>query len=300
MPSLLSLRTLVAVADTGSIRGAADRIGRTPSAVSMMLKQLEGEIGGALFAGDRKNLLSSLGTRVHGEAKALIDHYDRASAAMVAFAENRIGRCDVAAVPSVAANFLPEAIARARAQVGPFGIQVRDMDSHAVIEAVEAGTVETGICVLSRSRPGVAFEPLFTEPLDLVCRHDHPLARRGTPVAWDSIEPGEFIANGSAATIASLPVSALVEQSSLQARTVTSLLAMVQAGLGVTVLPRLCRHQSGSTVAFLPLEDRQAERTVGWIRTTERDPLPATRHLIDALKDVIRRRSTDLDYTLPT
>ena len=300
MVSLLGLRTLHAVVEMGSIRAAADRIGRTPSAVSMMLKQLEGEIGGALFAGDRKNLLSELGARVHGEAKALLEHYERASSAMISFAANRIGRCDVATVPSVAANFLPEAIAKARDQVGAFSIQVRDTDSHSVIDAVEDGTVEIGFGVLSRRRPGLVFEPLFREPLDFVCRRDHPMGKRATPVAWDEIELKEFISNGSVAAVTSERATSIVEQSCLQARNVTSLLAMVDAGIGVTVLPRLCRHQSNKDIAFLPLKDKTAERTVGWIRKGDGALLPATYHLVKELKDVIKRRSVDMDYIVTT
>ena len=73
---------------------------------------------------------------------------------------------------------------------------------------------------------------------------------------------------------------------------------MVQAGLGVTVLPRLCRHQSPPEIVFLPLDDEAAERTVGWIRTDERKLLPATRHLIEELKRAIERRSIELDYVM--
>ncbi len=189
MVSLHGLRTLIAVVESGNIRAAASRIGRTPSAVSMMLKQLEEEIGGSLFAGDRKNLLSELGLRVHAEAKALIEHHARASAAMMSFAANRIGRCDVACVPSVSISFLPEAIAeRARDRIGPFGIQVRDTDSRSVIEAVEDGSVEVGFCVLSHRRPGLVFEPLFRERLDFVCRRDHPLGDAGRPIRWEEVE----------------------------------------------------------------------------------------------------------------
>ena len=298
MVSLLGLRTLVAVVETGGLRAAAQRIGRTPSAVSMMLKQLETEVGGALFASDRKNLLSELGLRVHAEAKALLEHYARASAAMTSFAANRIGRCDVACVPSIATSFLPEAIAETRGRIGPFAIQVRDMDSRSVIEAVEDGSVEIGFCVLSHQRPGLMFEALFRERLDFVCRRDHRLGTATAPISWDAVELAEFIGNGSAKTISSERARAIVDRSPLQARNTTSILAMVQAGLGVTVLPRLCRHQSGPDVVFLPLADETAERTLGWIRTDERDLLPATRHLLDQLKQVIERRSSDLDYVM--
>jgi DNA-binding transcriptional LysR family regulator len=217
---------------------------------------------------------------------------------MTSFAANRIGRCDVACVPSIAANFLPEAIAEARTRIGSFSIQVRDMDSHSVIEAVEDGSVEVGFCVMSHQRPGLTFQPLFRERLDFVCRRDHRLGRATSPVSWDEVDPAEFIGNGSAATIASDQARAIVGRSPLQARNVTSILAMVQAGLGVTVLPRLCRHQSSPEVVFLPLDDEMAVRTLGWIKTDEHNLLPASYHLIVELKKIIDRRSVELDYVV--
>ncbi len=53
-------------------------------------------------------------------------------------------------------------------------------------------------------------------------------------------------------------------------------------------------------MAFLPLDDETAERTLGWIRTDERDLLPATRHLIAEVKRIVERRATGLDDVMPT
>ena len=50
MIKLEALRVYMTVAEIGNIRDAADRLGRTPSAVSMALKQLEGEIDKTSFA----------------------------------------------------------------------------------------------------------------------------------------------------------------------------------------------------------------------------------------------------------
>ena len=54
-------RYFCAVAETGNLAEAADRLGRTQSALSMSLKQLEEHLGKKLFDGERKSQLSPLG-----------------------------------------------------------------------------------------------------------------------------------------------------------------------------------------------------------------------------------------------
>src|SRR5579883_1047803 len=153
------MRSFVAVCEAGGVRAAADQIGRTPSAVSMTLKQLEDDVGAPLFEGERRGELSPVGRIVLEEARAMIAHYDRACSTMTTYAANRLGRCDVASVPSVAATLLPRAIARARAEGAAFEIHVRDSDSGAIVEAVENGVVEIGLCVLASRRPQLTFAP---------------------------------------------------------------------------------------------------------------------------------------------
>lgn len=292
MISMTGLRTFVAVVETGGIRQAADRLRRTPSAVSMTLKQLEHEIGGPLFVSERKSGLSALGYRVLDEAQALLAHYDRSSAALRAFVTNQVGRCDVASVPSVATMFLPEAIATLRATAPLLDISVRDMDSASVIEAVDNGMVEIGFCVLNQPRQGIAFEPLMREPLELVCRADHPLSSLERPVEWAEIAPHSFITNGSIGLPRLMEARQLASRSHLEARNVASILAMIRAGLGISVLPRLCRT-TDPDIRFLPLADPLAERTLGWIAPAERKLQPAATQLLEAVKATISARSAN-------
>jgi DNA-binding transcriptional LysR family regulator len=290
------MRGFVAVCEAGGVRAAADQIGRTPSAVSMTLKQLENDVGAPLFAADRRGELTPVGRIVLEEARAMIDHYDRACEKMISYAANRIGRCDIASVPSVAVTLLPRAIARARAQGAPFEIDVRDSDSQAIMDAVENGAAEIGLCVLHQARPQLDFEPLFREPLDLVCPKNHPLAAAKRPLSWARLEDVDLIQNGSSAALGLAEIAALAERSRLKARNVMSLLAMVEAGLGVTILPRLCRWKCGYAVAFAPLSDARVSRTVGWIAKAGRALSPAARLVIDSVAAEARASAEELGY----
>jgi DNA-binding transcriptional LysR family regulator len=175
--SLTGMRSFVAVCQAGGVRAAAHQIGRTPSAVSMTLKQLEDDVGAALFVGDRRGVLSPVGRIVLEEARAMIAHYDRVCSAMTSYVANQPGRCDICSVPTVASTLLPRAIARARVEGAAFEIHVHDSDSNAIVEAVQNGVVELGLCVVPGRRAQLTFEPLFREPLDFVCPIGHPLAK---------------------------------------------------------------------------------------------------------------------------
>jgi LysR family transcriptional regulator, carnitine catabolism transcriptional activator len=296
MISLTGLRSFVAVVETGGIRAAADQIHRTPSAVSMTLKQLELDIGAPLFESERKSALSNVGRVVLEEARGMLAHDERACAAMTTFAADRLGRCDIASVPSVAVTLLPRAIARVRQAEGLFDIHVRDIDSSAIVDAVENGVVEVGLCVLANRRPELTFEPLFREPLDFVCRADHPLTKKKAPLKWTQLEGCGLILNGSVSALGLPEVSKLAANSKLIASNVNSNLAMVEAGLGVTILPRLCRWQCSHQLRFLPLADATVSRTVGWIAREGRALQPATAKLLNCIRELTRECAKEFGY----
>ncbi len=296
MISLTGLRSFVAVVETGGVRAAADQIHRTPSAVSMTLKQLELDIGAPLFESERKSALSNVGRVVLEEARGMLAHYERACAAMTTFAADRLGRCDIASVPSVAVTLLPRAISRVRQAGGQFDIHVRDINSSAIVDAVANGIVEVGICVLANKRPELTFQPLFREPLDFVCRADHRLTKTKAPLKWTQLEGCGLILNGSVSALGLPQVADLAARSKLVASNVNSNLAMVEAGLGVTILPRLCRWHGSRDLRFLPLADAAVSRTVGWIAREGRALQPATAKLLDSIRALTRECAKEFGY----
>jgi len=166
------LRTFATVAQCGNIKDAAARLARTPSAVSMALKQLEEELGGCLFEADRKTTLTPLGRYVLDTAKEELLRFERAVEKMRAFAGNRVGRLELACVPTVAVHILPAVIRAFVAGRPEVQLEVWDMDSLSVRRAVERGEVDLGIAspgraearrrLRNQSRPGAGSSDLAT------------------------------------------------------------------------------------------------------------------------------------------
>jgi len=283
------LRVFVAVAETGNIQDAADRVGRSPSAVSMSLKQLEDLVGGALFESDRKSQLTELGAFFLETARGQLTSYDRAMASVQAFAKGEIGRVEVACVPSVASHLLPDVIQAFMSKWQRVELDIRDIDTAAVVRAILRGTVEVGIAGRPRTDM-VTFTPLFHDRLLLVCPDSSEVNAHDGPVAWQDIKGQNILANGIMASSKHPEIQALNDGANLMVRNTTSLLALIKSGAGVTILPELSlpKHAEGFRVHALAADN--LNRDVGTIHKKGTSLSPAAKAFLELFVDFVRAR----------
>ncbi len=298
MLSIRELQVFLAVVETGGIRGAAERLSRTASAVSMSLKQIENTMGAPLFEGDRKTLLTSLGRAVFDDGRDLLEHYERACAAMYAAAGQKTRHVEIACTPSVAVTFLPEIVRRLGSLDPPVRLRARDMDSRSVREAVASGAVDIGVASFSDAALGLHFQPLYSDRLALLCRSDSELARTRKPIAWRDLATYPFIAHGGYGLIKDPLFFALMERAHVHLPNVMSLFALVRAGEGVTVMARVFALQSEKDLRFLPLADPDAKQLIGTITRSSRKNSPAVASFVLALEAVVRKSYHRLGLSL--
>ena len=284
---LEQLRVFVAVAEAGELADAGNRIGRTPAAVSMTLKQIESDVGGALFEGERKGRLTPLGAYVLTQARRALVEYDQAVLNMRHYVTGAHGLVRIAAVPSAATRLVPLAIEALRAKRPGVRVDVRDIDSAAVADAVAAGVVDFGIATLTEAAQGLTAERLLEDPFVLVCPAIHRLAALNRPLRWSDLDANDFIANGLCSRINADAVLALIADSPLTVRNTTSLLAFVEQGFGVTLLPALAVSAT-SALRSLPLADRKAKRKLDVLTRQGETLNPAARALLDEVGVVAR------------
>ncbi len=284
---LEQLRVFVAVAEAGELADAGNRIGRTPAAVSMTLKQIESDVGGALFEGERKGRLTPLGAYVLTQARRALAEYDQAVLNMRHYVTGAHGLVCIAAVPSAATRLVPPAIEALRARLPGVRVDVRDMDSAAVADAVTSGVVDFGIATLTGATQGLTAERLLEDPFVLVCPATHRLAALKRPLRWSDLDVNDFIANGLCSRIHASAVLALVAGSPLTVRNTTSLLAFVEQGFGVTLLPALAVPES-SVLRSLSLSDRNARRKLDVLTRQGETLNPAATALLNEVGTVSR------------
>ena len=277
------LRVFVAVAEAGELQQAAAHLGRTPAALSMTLKQLEDELGGSLFENERKGRLTPLGQFALEQSRPVVSLCANAVSEMKHFAMGRSGLVQVAAVPSAAALLLPKALRRLRTLRPDVRVQLRDIDSSAVIKAVLEESVDVGIATVVGNQPDLSVSTLLLDPFVWVCPPGHPLTKLRRNVRWEDIEPDDFIANGLCAGLGVPQLDALVQRASLMLLSTTSLLGFVRAAMGVTLLPALAVPSDG-TLVTLPCQSKRYVRRLNLITRAGVTLAPAAVALIDAVK----------------
>jgi DNA-binding transcriptional LysR family regulator len=251
MIKLEYLRVFATVAEAQALNEAAERLGRTPSAISMTLKQIEESLGGPLFEGERKSALTPLGVFALRHARRAVAEHDAATAAIQRFACGEEGDVRIAAVPSAATPDVR--------------INLRDIDSTAVVRAVEQKSVDIGIASPSSISAGLVEELLLEDPFVLVCRKDHPITRLGRPVTWSDVDPSQFITNGLCASIPSPELAELARNAPLMVHNVSSLTAFVSAGFGVTLLPTLAITDGEGVLQAVPIKAAPVSRRLAAI-----------------------------------
>lgn len=272
------LRGFVAVARHGNLHDAAAKLGRTPSAVSMMLKQFEAHLGDQLFETDRKNKLTALGTFVLEQAERELEHFDGTVKAIEGYARANFGRIRVATVPSVAETIIPRLFSAKIDKYNNVHVELRDMDSRSVVHELSRGRVDIGIATLDQSGSGLYSQVLMADRFGVVCARSHPLAARSSPIRWKDLEGVRLFANSLSERIEIEAARQLHQASNISAHNVSSIMGMVRANIGVTILPEMAAKAADpSDLIFQPLADETATREIHLLRRAHSALSPAAR-----------------------
>jgi DNA-binding transcriptional LysR family regulator len=178
---LLLLRSLLAVADTGSITEAADRIGLTQPALSRRLQQLEEHLGAELLTRGRKGAhLTEIGRLVANEARILVARYDHLRDQVRAHQGLEGGTVRIGGGATAVSFVLPKAIASFQRAHPGIRFQLKEAGSIEVTEDVLSGRLELGLVTLPVKARELTVWPLLTDRIVLVGPRQHPLAQDGS------------------------------------------------------------------------------------------------------------------------
>ena len=284
--NLRQLRAFVAVAQTGSFSRAARRLGLSQSALSQAVQQLEEELGVRLLDRTTRSVqLSAIGVDFLPGIQRLLADLDHQLQDLKDLKEHRRGYVTVTCVPSVALRLLPAVLAQFQVAHPMVTVSVREAPRHQIIAALRSGDAELGIANVPGDDPDLDATFLLTDTFALVMRRDHPLAARES-IAWPEAAAAGVIAMAPGTGIRlemdrGLPVAALPHY---EAEHPATLLAMVEAGVGVAPLPGLAWPKADHpTLTIRPLVEPRVERALYLIRRAGRDLSPAGRSLHRAI-----------------
>jgi DNA-binding transcriptional LysR family regulator len=268
------LRCFCAVAKAGNLAEAADQLGRTQSAVSMTLKQLEAHLNAPLFEGERKNRLTRLGEQVLTLSLGQIRQFDSTVQAIEASARAPQGILRIAAVPSVAALTFPQVVRHMSDRYPGLRIELRDTDSQQVMDALVQGQADLGLASADQAIGGVRSELLFEDSYGVILSAADPLADPDRPIAIRDLFQRPFLRNALCERIRTPEFAEELGAANVVVHNTQSLLAMVRTGDWVTVLPQSVIRFARDGLIFRPVNGLSDQRQV-YLHLREQDPLPA-------------------------
>lgn len=269
---LLDLRAFVAVADGKSFQGAAAQLHLSQPALSRRIQKLETAVGTPLLQRSTRHVrLSPAGQEVLPMLRRLLDEMDSSLFGMMALGERRAGKLTIASVPSATVRFLPEVVQQFSQEYPNVRVRILDLSATECAQAVRAGEAEIGLSLPPPPGGDLEFEPLHDDPYGLVCRVDDPLAQQDT-VGWGDLIERRLVTvhreSGNRTTLeAGLAEAGINLKWFYEVTRLSSALALVHAGLGPSVMPRMaCGGHDGRELVWRPLSEPTISRSIGLLR----------------------------------
>jgi len=239
-PTLRQMRAFVALAKTGNFTAAAQTLHVTQSALSGLIKELEQTLGARVVdRSTRRIVLTEIGRELFPLFSQMIDDLDGALANVADHTQLRKGVVRLAAPQLMCCTLVPQALAAYRAAHPDIDVRVADSAVENVIARVLSGESDCGIGPERESMPQLEARELFEMPFALVFPQGHPL-EANERVTWQDVARHPFIAlqgqftERLLADMQVLPGEVQLKPAN-EVAFMTTALAMVSAGLGITV-----------------------------------------------------------------
>ena len=299
-PNLKHLRIFVEIARRGSFRNAANALHLSEPATSQAVSQLESLLGVKLLDRTTRTVrISEAGLAFLADAERLLQGLDDAIAALREFASSGRGRVSIACLSSTVYRLLPPVLAEMKIRYPGIDVIFLDDNMRGILQKIDKA--ECDMAIVSED-PTIKLSlsiPLMEDTFQVVCRLDHPLARRGMAKGAElSKYEMVLLRRGSGIRDA---VDRAFEAKSIQLNVVhettqvLTLLGLVEGGLGITVLPSmLCPDPAHGAVAVIPLQKPSIQRKLGLIFASGREPSAAARLLADVVQKTVASSSLGL------
>jgi DNA-binding transcriptional LysR family regulator len=278
---LRQLRYFVAVAETLNFGRAATRLNMSQPPLSRQIKAFETELGTTLFARTSRGVrLSAAGSALLVDARRLLREADAIAAGAHALGRGEIGSVRLGFISTASYNVLPRVLPEFHRRRPGVRLHLQEATSDAQAAMLREGDLDVALVVPPLFEVDCEYRPLLREPLiaALPARRRWP---RRVPLATLASEPFILFPRKAGVGLYDLIVgfcrdagfTPRIEQEAIQMPTIVGLVA---AGMGVSLVPASLRHMRRTGVVYRPLAQASPLMEVGlaW-RNGEIDPAVA-------------------------
>lgn len=239
-------------------------------ALSVQIKEMEAALGVTLVERDTRRVhLTAVGEDVAARAVQILRSVEELSDLARAAAGPMSGRLRLGVIPTIAPYLLPRFLAELARELPGIDLDVRETITPNLVQELHEGALDAAILALPLSEPGLEEMPLFAEPL-LLARPKSaenapaPSARELQGLKVLMLEEGHCFRD-QAMSFCELPNGGA--RSGLDGSSLSTLVQMVSAGIGVTILPEMAVEIEGraAPISVTPFRGAQPTRTIGMV-----------------------------------
>jgi LysR family hydrogen peroxide-inducible transcriptional activator len=262
MFTLRHLQFLIAVADTASFSRAAEISFVTQPTLSAGIKELEDRLGVQLIERTRRSvMLTPLGKQIVVRARNLLLDAKEIEDLARAHQNPEVGDLRLGAIPTIGPFLIPRALPLVRAQFPGLRLYLREEMTEALIDGLNAGRLDLILIALPFDTGSLEIAHLFDDGYQLATPPNAPRTQETGISALKSagqlmlLEKGHCLQRHA---LQAYPDRNLAQDETFAATSLTTLVAMVSEGLGVTLLPNLAIDAgivSHAEVSLTPLPD---------------------------------------------
>lgn len=298
--TLRQLRYFEALARHGHFGRAAEDCAISQPALSVQIKDLEEALGAELFERAARQLrLSAFGEEFLLRVRDILRSVDELGDLARAHRKHLVGRLRIGVIPTVAPYLLPGMISALTRENADLDIHVRETVTPKLLQELAEGRLDTAIVALPVSEPAMTETPLFEETFVLV----RPKEDAEKPVPDREmlremrlllLEEGHCFREQA---LSFCDIGAVRPREILDGSSLSTLVQMVGAGIGVTLIPEIAMpvETRSADVSIARFADPQPSRTIGmiWRRTS-----PIAKQLME-VAEVVRKAAADFGVSLP-
>ncbi|CAL9570824.1 hypothetical protein SUDANB105_04820 [Streptomyces sp. enrichment culture] len=287
------LRILRTLRERETVTATAEALRMTPSAVSQQLTNLSRQLGVPLLqAQGRRVRLTDAARLVLRHAEAVFEQLERADAELAAYAQGEVGEVRVGAFSTAVPALVVPAVRALRGTHPGVTVRVREAEAGEAYDLLAAGDVDLALSLAAQAPtaadPRFTVLPLLADPLDLALPDGHPLAAAPRLRLADlAAEPWIFGGSGpwSDITRGACEAAGFSPVQGHSAAGWTAILAMVEAGMGVALVPRMVGARRAGVVMRELAEDRPHRHVVAAVRKGAEEA-PAVGRVLEVLREV--------------
>jgi LysR family carnitine catabolism transcriptional activator len=291
--SIQHIRAFLAVAHSGSFAKAAVELNLSPSALTVQIQQLEEWLGVMLLERSPRHVeLTAAGQNNLAPMEKLLLDLDNIVTGSRDLAALRRGVVTIAALPSMCSSMLPPLLHEFREQFPGVEVRLRDVVAQRIDALVRAGEVDFGIGVKARMGHGLEFKVVMVDRLRLFIPGSHPLAKRRSVMLSD-LAGQPIILTGRDSSVRERVEQLFADESlplvpGLEANYMSTVLALVRQGLGMTMLPESA-DEGRADIVQIAVDHPGVSREIGLITRSGHTPSPAAGKFIELLSNTLRK-----------